>query len=281
VLRRPRRSTSSSDPVGLPIVVGGCHRSGTSLVRRILDAHSRIHCGPELGFFRDFHGDYLHDPLQHLRFSIAVRSVLPQDQALDILGGGLLTLHERAAARAGKRRWADKDPSNVLYLADWQRLLGDRWVFVHVVRNPLDTLASIKEARFPLTIPAGLEERLAFYQRYTQAGLDFAARVPQRSYRIVYEHLVSSPEATVRDLMQWLGEPFESRQLVFNDQPHQRGIEDPKVASTRAIHRDAVGRWQEVLTGAETAAILRACAPLWRRIDPTSEAAHLAKWPPV
>ncbi len=30
-----------------PIVVGGCLRSGTSLVRRLLDSHTRIHCGPE------------------------------------------------------------------------------------------------------------------------------------------------------------------------------------------------------------------------------------------
>ena len=31
----------------LPIIVGGCFRSGTSLVRRLLNAHSRIFCGPD------------------------------------------------------------------------------------------------------------------------------------------------------------------------------------------------------------------------------------------
>jgi hypothetical protein len=45
-----------------PIIIGGCHRSGTSLLRRILNARSRIHCGPEIKFLRDFHGDYYGDP---------------------------------------------------------------------------------------------------------------------------------------------------------------------------------------------------------------------------
>jgi hypothetical protein len=49
-----------------PITIGGFYRSGTSLLRRILDSHSRIHCGPEVKFTRDFFGDYPHDPLDAL-----------------------------------------------------------------------------------------------------------------------------------------------------------------------------------------------------------------------
>ncbi len=98
-----------------PIVVGGCHRSGTSLVRRILDAHPRIHCGPELTFFRDFYGDFRDDTLAHLRFARTARAVVPEDEALDVLGRAFVELHERAARRAGKPRWADKAPENVLY----------------------------------------------------------------------------------------------------------------------------------------------------------------------
>lgn len=46
-----------------PVVGGGCHRSGTSLVRRLLDAHPPIHCRPAVPFFRDFYGNYLGDAL--------------------------------------------------------------------------------------------------------------------------------------------------------------------------------------------------------------------------
>ena len=97
-----------------PVVVGGCHRSGKSLVRCLPDAHPRIHYGPEVPFFRDFYGDYLEDALHHLRFTQAARSLLSEDELLDVLGRGFVAVHERAANRAGKPRWADKAPENVL-----------------------------------------------------------------------------------------------------------------------------------------------------------------------
>jgi Sulfotransferase family len=176
-----------------PIIIGGCHRSGTSLVRRILNAHSHIYCGPEAKFFRDFYGDYVSDPVGHARFMSSARAILPEADLLEVLGRAFINLHERAAARACKMRWADKNPENVLYLNQWQQLLGDGWLMIHVVRNPLDTLASIEEVKFPLAIPAQLYERIQFYRRYTQAGLDFSKEHPERYHRVLYEQLVSSP----------------------------------------------------------------------------------------
>src|SRR5262245_33825770 len=35
-----------------PIVLGGCGRSGTTLLRMMLDSHRRICCGPESSVFR-------------------------------------------------------------------------------------------------------------------------------------------------------------------------------------------------------------------------------------
>lgn len=252
---------------GRPIIVGGCHRSGTSLVRRILDAHSRIHCGPEVKFFRDFHDDYLEDPIRHLRFSTSARAVLPEEELLEVLGRAFVGLHERAAARAGKPRWADKNPENVLYLEEWRRLLGDGWVFIHVVRNPLDTLASFEEVKFPLTIPAELDARIALYKRYTQAGLDFGSLHPERYHRITYERLVERPEFVVSTLMAWLGEDYEPAQLDFNKLRHQKGLEDPKVEETITVHTESVGRWRQILTSSEAARISEECDALWRGIS--------------
>jgi hypothetical protein len=250
-----------------PIVVGGCFRSGTSLVRRLLNAHSRIHCGPEVKFFRDLHGDYVDDPLKHLRFASTARSLAPDGDVLEVLGRAFIELHERAAARAGKPRWADKTPENVLYLADWERLLGDRWLYVHVVRNPLDTLASIKEHPFPLSIPGDLGARIGVYRTYTQTGLDFVRRRPQRARVVCYEALVAQPEATLRALMAWLGETLEAGQLAFNAHDHGDGLEDPKVALATGVHADSVGRWRTVLTAEEADAVWRALGETWAVLD--------------
>ena len=182
-----------------PIVVGGCLRSGTSLVRRLLDSHTRIHCGPEITFFRDFYGEYRDDPLAHLRFSTTVRSLVTEDDALEVLGRAYVELHEHAARRAGKARWADKVPENVLYADRWDALLAGHCLFVHVVRNPLDTVASM-QGRFPLTLPDESAGKAEVYRRYIEAGLGWrrrpgpvskarvrgAMQVSRRDYRAPY-----------------------------------------------------------------------------------------------
>jgi Sulfotransferase family len=251
----------------LPIVVGGCHRSGTSVVRRMLDAHPNIHCGPEVTFFRDFYGAYADDPLGHLRFTQSARSLLPEEDLLDVLGRAFVTLHERAAELAGKRRWADKSPDNVLYTGAWDRLLGDRWLLVHVVRHPLDTLASMSEIGFPLTIPGDLAGRIDFYRRYTEAGLAFGELHPTRYRRVVYERLVSSPAAELSALMEWLGEELDPRQLEFNAVPHERGLEDPKIHDTTGLHTESVDRWQAELPAADAETAWQATRDLWERIE--------------
>lgn len=250
-----------------PIVVGGCHRSGTSLVRRILDAHPRIHCGPEVPFFRDFFGDYADDPLQHLRFSTAARSILGQEELLDVLGRAFVEVHERAARHAGKARWADKAPENVLYLEQWGRLLGSNWLFVHVVRNPLDTLASM-DRRFPLTLPSDLEGRIDFYLRYTRSGLDFARAHRERCVVLIYEALCEAPDPTLAELMRSLGEDLEAGQLAFNEVPHQAGLEDPSIDGATGIHRGSIGRWRSVLGDAEAESAWSRTRALWAELDP-------------
>jgi len=250
-----------------PIVVGGCHRSGTSLVRRILNAHPHIHCGPEVTFFRDFYGDFRDDPLRHLRFTTTARDLLPDEEALEVLGRAFVELHERAAERAGKPRWADKAPENVLHTARWERLLGGRFLFVHVVRNPLDTVASM-QGRFPLTLPAGLDDRVGLYRTYTEAGLAFAREHPDRCLRVVYEELCSTPPEAVTDLMGQLGESVDPAQLAFNSHPHQTGLEDPEIAGTSHVHRASVGRWESVLASGEAAHVWAETADLWEQLDP-------------
>jgi hypothetical protein len=251
-----------------PIVVGGCHRSGTSLLRRVLDAHSRIHCGPEIKFFRDFYGDYFDDPLAPYRFARTARAVLPEEELVELLGRAFVTVHERAAHRAGKPRWADKAPENVLYVEQWQQLLGDDWLLVHVVRNPLDTLASMEGVGMPLTFPPDLDGRIDFYRRYTEAGLAFGERHPERYLRVVYEELVGDPETVLRGLMHWLGERLEPSQLEFNTVSHQAGLEDPAVDKTSSVHRERVDRWRGDLTTEEAARVWEGTSDLWKRIDP-------------
>jgi sulfotransferase family protein/glycosyl transferase family 2 len=268
-----------ADPIrgDWPIVIGGSPRSGTSLLRRMLDVHPRVHCGPEVHFFRDLYGFWnVVDPLQNLHFFSTARTLLSEDDLLDVLGHAFVAMHERAAAQAGKPRWADKNPHNALFLEQWQRLLGDRWLMLHVVRNPLDTIASIKEAGFSETIPEDLGGRIKHYRMHVEGALAFGAAHPERCSVIVYEELVRSPEHVLRRLMRWLGETFDRRQLDFNAFPHQPGLEDPKIKLTRGIHHESVDRWHTLLTPEESETVWSSTKDLWEQLDPNGHHVRLA-----
>jgi hypothetical protein len=218
-------------------------------------------------FFRDFSGDYLDDPLAHLRFARTLRDLVPEDEALDVLGRAFVELHERAARRAGKARWADKAPENVLYTAQWEHILDGRYVLVQLVRNPLDTVASM-HGRFPLTLPDSLESRIEMYRTYTEAGLAFGHAHPERYMRVVYEDLCAEPAAVVRQLMEWLGEELDPVQLAFNAVAHQEGLEDPAVGGTDRVHAESVGRWRSRLSEQEARLVWERTRGLWAAVDP-------------
>ncbi|MBN1141572.1 MAG: sulfotransferase [Deltaproteobacteria bacterium] len=243
----------------LPIVVGGFYRSGTSLLRRLLDAHSAIHCGPEVKFFKNLHGDFFNDPLEHARLFTTLPSLgLGPEEILEIFGGAMIAAHEAAADKAGKRRWADKDPENVLYLEEWRRLLPGGFFFIHVVRHPLDALASLQEVGFWKTVPSPFEERVKLLQRFVQAGVDYAKHYPETSLQIRYEDLVTEPEATLKSLLQRLGLGWEPAILRdFYLPQRMRGLEDPKVSATRGVHDSSLGRWRRDFGRREIAIALR------------------------
>ncbi|WP_150049286.1 MULTISPECIES: sulfotransferase family protein [Methylomonas] len=250
-----------------PIIVGGCPRSGTTLMRRILNNHSRIHCGSEVKFFEDLFNDYrLDDQLKNIRFFNTARNLAQEEDVINIFGNGFVKLHEVAANKANKVRWADKCPSNVIYLNYWESILKESFYFVHVVRNPLDTLASLKEMEFDKSVPANFNQKIDFYINYMKAGLAYEEIASDRYIRVIYEELVSFPEQVVSRLMSYLGESFEESQLKL-DKPSNKGIEDPKINTTKTVHTSSFGRWNNILTPSEAVTTWEICKPIWHRID--------------
>jgi len=236
-----------------PLIIGGFFRSGTSLFRRLLDAHSRIHCGPEVKFFRDFYGDYLTDPLSHIRFFQTARQLgINEKDLLQRFGKAFIKLHEHAAKIHGKKTWADKNPENVLYLEQWHFLLGGRFTFVHVIRNPLDALASLQEVGFKKTVPESFEEKVDLYSLYLARAEAYLQRNPKNILTLRYEDLVTSPEKTLTAFLEAIGENFEPWMLeAYLDPARRRGIEDPKVNQHKSINTGSIGRWKTDLTEAQ------------------------------
>ena len=233
-----------------PIIIGGFYRSGTTLLRRLLDSHPNIYCGPEVKFFREFYGNYLKDDLAHLRLFKTIRTMeIDEYTLLDVFGKAFVECHTIAARRSGKSRWADKNPENVLYLDQWNTLLDGNFIFINVIRNPLDAMASLIEAGFKKTIPKKFTQKAALYKEYLDKAFSFIAKHPENAYTLRYEDLVTSPEETLSTLLSFLGEPYDEAMVMnFFSHHHNSGIEDPKIAKTRSIHSHSINRWKRDLS---------------------------------
>lgn len=236
-----------------PIVVGGFYRSGTSLMRRLLDSHSRIHCAPEIKFFRDFNGEYADDVYAHLRYFSSCRSLpLSRQELLRVSGRAYLELRQLAAHKQSKPRWADKDPENARYLTDWQTLLPQGFQYIHMARDPDDTLASLREARFNRSLPEDLPGMAECLRQNCMAARQFFEQHPERCRLLRYEDLVRNPASELQQLFAWLGETFEARVLEdFHHNERGTGLEDPKASASRVIHDNSIGRGKRDLSTAE------------------------------
>ncbi|UJA19959.1 sulfotransferase [Thermoleophilia bacterium SCSIO 60948] len=245
-----RHDRDGREPV--PIVVGGAHRSGTTLVRGILDRHSRISCGPELKFLLSLRCGYTaEDPLNHSRFTTTAREFAGDDAALEVLGEAFLELHRRRAESAGKPRWADKNPENLIYLDIWQRLLGERFVLVWVRRDPRDVLVSMEAAGFPYSGPDRFERRVEMLAEYERRASRFTQAHPARVIEVVYEDLVADPRGVAGAMMNALGERLEEGQLSLGPAGALDGLGDPNRGRWERIGDTSVGSWRGRLSAAE------------------------------
>ncbi len=250
-----------------PIIIGGFYRSGTSLVRRILDSHSDIHCPSEIKFFKDFYGDYPADPLAHVRFFSTVKNVgLSESEILNESLKFFVKLHELAAKKKGKRRWADKNPDNLLYLDHWMQALKEMQ-FVFVVRNPLDVMASLLEVKFEKTIPEAFEEKIEIYSQFLLRGIDFFEKNKDLAFVLKYENLVQNTDDELQKLFSFLGERFEPKvKADFASSERGSGIEDPKVGNRKNIHTDSIDRWKRDLTSKQVDLTIKRITPLMKRV---------------
>jgi hypothetical protein len=193
-----------------PIFVVGCQRSGTTLLRLMLDSHPAIACGPETRFLRDLERITGADWHRLERFGF------PREYWLTKVGELFGSFQADYAAGRGKRRWADKSPLYALILDYLWELFPDAQV-VHLIRDPRDVTASHRSA-FGYKSALGAPRK---WRRYLDAVRRSAAGVdPARYHELRYEALVADREATMRELLDFLGESWDPAVLDYESSAH-------------------------------------------------------------
>jgi hypothetical protein len=290
MLARRRLRGRIEPPAPAPFVCG-VTRSGTTLIRLMLDSHPELAIPGETHFlpklikrcergrvdadeladlviehkrWGDFHldGDELRDRWRALR---------PLNAADAIRSFYLLY-----AEKQGKRRYGDKTPGYVKEMPRIQRVLPEVR-FVHIVRDGRDVaLSHLRMNWGPATVTESAE---LWVQRITKARRQ-APRV--RHYtEIKFEDVVADTEGVLRRVCDFVELDFDPGMLDYHERAEQRLSEKARdlprrnrptqtAAARMDSHRlaseppraDRIGMWRERMSAREVADYERVAGPL-------------------
>lgn len=207
-----------------PVFVTGAPRSGTTLLKTVLVAHSQM-AGTDYestGLFRYRNLEaYRIDELERQKVDAAISGTKHIVPLFEKLAEAVLAQH-------GAARFVDK-----LTVRAWRLKFVARHFprarFVNIVRDGRDCLCSAR--RHPNVLQS---ETVSMFARYWKSCVEIPMRTipPDRLKTITYEQLTAEPEQTLRGVMSFLDIPFEPGQI------------DPQVyvetssMHTREVHRN-------------------------------------------
>ncbi len=241
--RAPRLTLQDADGSGFgetPIFIIGAQRSGTSLLRRILDSHSRITCPPESKFILPL-AQVLND-----RKSLAGWESMGFDrgEVERAMGKFIRSFFDTYTSAQGKARWAEKTPNYVDCLPELWDMFGPSVQFIYILRHGLDVANSLadphrhypaidefmEQAGGNAPVAAGL-----FWADKNRKILKFQEAHPEAGYVIRYEELTTAPEVALKPMFEFLNEPWEPEVIDYDRFPHHAGFGDPDVKRRKTV----------------------------------------------
>jgi hypothetical protein len=263
-----------------PVFIVGCPRSGTTLLQRLLDAHSHVAIAPETHFIR------------RLWLDRSKRGDLNEDVVFEYLVGEVLALPEvldmrldrdafRESARQIDRTYSalfalllcqyakgrhatvvgEKTPNHLLYM-DILHGFFPAARFIHIVRDPRAVVNSWR------TVPwstGSIQGDTRVWARYIRTAR--SQGLPAGSVMtLTYEALISKPESTLRRICTFLQLPFEPGMLLFYEKASDTvdvTREPWKADTSRRLSDQAISGWRDTLSGDDVQTVERLA---WREM---------------
>lgn len=284
---RARADGASDVTMKPPIFVIGNARSGTTLLRLMLNNHSNIVVPPECGFavwwyekYKSWSKDCCHDPrlvgqfVQDLSTSRKIETwqldysalrefiSLEQPQTYPELVSCMYVFYANSTGRA-IRRWGDKNNFHV----DWIKLLSDMFrdaCFIHIARDGRDVACSYRDmgilqsgSQYAPRLPTDIAHIAAEWTaNLDKVILSFEQIGWDRACEVRYEDLVTNNRSELTRICEFLGEPYDERMLdyyVYNAREHQEPTEFLawKRRTLEKPTTSQVGRFRRELTDEE------------------------------
>jgi hypothetical protein len=250
--------------------VVGAARSGTTLLRLMLDAHPQLAIPPETGALvpralnlgeGEASPEAVVAELTASRrwpdFDLDPDALLERLRALaDIDAAGILrSFYGLYAEGRGKPRWGDKTPRNLRRMDRIQAILPEAR-FVHVIRDGRDVALSRRSMRWRQD---SLAQSARQWRRHVRRGRR-QARGLRHYLEVRYEALVLAPEETLSAVCEFVELPWDPAMLEYHRTAAER-IGD----IARDVHVEGVA---EAISGSERVAIhaLTSAPPLAERV---------------
>jgi hypothetical protein len=259
------------------LFVIGPPRSGSTLLARMIGAHSLIFGRPE---------PHLLTPLAHLGYYAKVDKA-PYDAVLaaeaqrefvaalphgeqdyvDACRAYCDMLYARMlATKPDKRFFLDKTPAYGLVL-DFIARVYPTAKYVVLTRHPLAVFSSYAESFFNGDYSAA-QAYNPLLERYVPALAKFLRQRPVPIYHVVYERLVADPERLLAEIFAFIGVPNEPQAVEYGRQePSAPGLGDPiGVKQHTRPTTESVDKW--ALEIAASPDHLALCRDIVARLDP-------------
>lgn len=251
------------DPVGL---IGGTPRSGTTLVRNMLDSHPELALPDESYFMSQVWQELRRERrLDDIPRALALVAGNPSfhrwewrwSWLVDEIGDGVVTAYPdllralfSAYARGhGKVHSADKTTDNVVHAPRLARWFPTSRI-VHVMRDPRSVAMSLTLQHWHT---GGLAAAGVVWRNHVLAYRRFAAENPTRCHEVRYERLIVDPEAELRHLCSFLDVDFSPRML---DHTRSRTLlKDAHHDRSRSEIRSGARRWWIEMSDDEISAV--------------------------
>ena len=234
-----------------PIFIMGAMGSGTTLLRLMLDSHERIVIPRETGFMRALNANKF-IPFKWSGRNWFKRLGWSEEEWDELLGNFYDNAFQRLVEKEGAERWGDKTPYHTWHIDEMARLFPTAQ-FVGVLRHPGGSVAS-NITRWDASTDSGMSYTLSksayHYLRYAIEIARQAARYPDRFTVLRYEELVLQPEALMRELLEWLGEPWSDSVLKHHEVQASRGGKlqvEGRVRVDDPIDASRISKWTNTL----------------------------------
>lgn len=257
---------SGPTPPDNPFFIIGSGRSGTTLLRLVLAAHSRITIPPETWFLIPLSEQLpLLDVLTPEQVEQAIEIIVNHyrwpdldieadelaRQARELARPTIRTIadliYDELAERAGVPRWGDKTPPYAKIAPQIVELFPDAQ-FIHLVRDGRDVSVSMYRkqwwGRWLIENTSEWRESMGWMKRNREV-ID-----PERILEVRYEDLVLDTEGTARRVCEFLGEDFEPAMLSWQETVAQK-VPGREMNIHQKLHKppspDDTYRWKREL----------------------------------